>query len=112
LPLKFDDPPQPNEDYFKHVDYIIVKAAEYQLTIAFLPSWVDKIYKSTWGKGPEIFTPENAKIYGQWLGNRYKGKKNIIWIMISGSFIPLTVKRLMVPMCTGRKPWNFPEQTR
>ena len=81
LPLNFDDPKQPNEAYFKHVDYIIDKAAEYNISIAFLPTWGDKIYKGGWGKGPEIFTPENAKIYGQWLGNRYKDRKNIIWIL-------------------------------
>ena len=80
-PLLFDDPKQPNEAYFKHVDYIIDKAAEYNITIAFLPTWGDKIWKSSWGKGPEVFTPENARIYGQWLGNRYKDKKNIIWLM-------------------------------
>jgi len=31
--------------------------------------------------GPEIFNPENAKTYGQWIGARYKDRKNIIWIM-------------------------------
>ena len=36
LPLNFDDPTQPNEKYFKHVDYIIDKAAEYGLVIGFL----------------------------------------------------------------------------
>ncbi len=81
LPLKYDDPTQPNEAYFKHVDYIIDKAAEYNISIAFLPTWGDKIFKSTWGKGPEVFTPENAKVYGQWLGKRYKDRRNIIWIM-------------------------------
>jgi Protein of unknown function (DUF4038)/Putative collagen-binding domain of a collagenase len=81
LPLLYDDPNQPNEAYFKHVDYIIDKAAENNITIAFLPTWGDKVMKSTWGKGPEIFTPENARRYGQWLGKRYKDKKNIIWIL-------------------------------
>ena len=75
LPLLFDDPKQPNEAYFKHVDYIIDKAAENNITIAFLPTWGDKVMKATWGKGPEIFTPENARSYGQWLGHRYKDKE-------------------------------------
>ena len=81
LPLLFDDPQQPNEAYFKHVDYIIDKAAEHHIIIAFLPTWGDKVMKSDWGKGPEIFTPENARSYGQWLGKRYKDKKNLIWIL-------------------------------
>ena len=81
LPLHSDDPLQPDESYFKDVDYIIDKAAEYNLTIAFLPTWGDKIWKSDWGKGPEIFNPSNAKSYGRWLGNRYKNRQNIIWIL-------------------------------
>lgn len=81
LPLRFDDPNQPNEKYFHHVDYIIGKAAENGLTIALLPTWGDKLFQANWGKGPEIFTPENAKTYGRFLGNRYKERKNIIWIM-------------------------------
>ncbi len=89
LPLQYDDPSKPNEAYFKHVDFIIDKAAEYNITIAFLPTWGDKIFKDVWGKGPEVFTTENAKVYGQWLGNRYKDKKNIIWI-IGGDRNPRT----------------------
>ncbi|WP_342087363.1 glycoside hydrolase family 140 protein [Dyadobacter sp. OTU695] len=80
-PLINNDPMQPNESYFKHVDYIIDKAAIYGLTIAFLPTWGDKVFKSTWGKGPEIFNESNAKAYGKWLGNRYKARPNIIWVL-------------------------------
>jgi hypothetical protein len=81
LPLNFDDPTMPNEKYFEQVDYIIDKAASVGLTIALLPTWGDKVYKDGWGKGPEIFTPANARVYGKWIGDRYKNKKNIIWIM-------------------------------
>jgi hypothetical protein len=49
------------------------------LVIGLLPTWGDKVTKS-WGVGPVIFNPENAVIYGRWLGNRYKNSKNIIWI--------------------------------
>ncbi|TLV03218.1 glycoside hydrolase family 140 protein [Dyadobacter luticola] len=80
-PLTDNDPTKPNEAYFKHVDYIIDKAAEYGLNIAFLPTWGDKVFKSTWGKGPEVFNEANAATYGKWLGTRYKNKKNIIWVM-------------------------------
>ena len=81
VPLINDDPTKPNEKYFEHVDYIVNKAAEYNINIAMLPSWADKVDKSTWGKGPEIFNPENAAIYGAWLANRYKNKTNIIWVL-------------------------------
>ncbi len=81
LPLEFDDPNKPNEKYFQHVDYVINKAAEAGLYIGFLPTWGDKVFRGGWGKGPEVFTPENAKNYGKWLGNRYKDRKNIIWVL-------------------------------
>ena len=80
-PLLNNDPAKPNEAYFKHVDFIIDKAAEAGLTIAFLPTWGDKVFKSTWGKGPEVFNEANAEVYGKWLGNRYKNRKNIIWLL-------------------------------
>ncbi len=80
-PLVNNDPTKPNDAYFNHVDYIIDKAAQYGLMIGFLPTWGDKIFKDNWGKGPELFTPANARIYGRYLGNRYKTRPNLIWIL-------------------------------
>lgn len=80
-PLVNDDPAQPNEGYFKHVDYIIDKAAEYNINIALLPTWGDKVFKNNWGTGPEIFSKNNAAVYAKWLAHRYKNKTNIIWIL-------------------------------
>ena len=80
-PLLNNDPKTPDDTYFKHIDYVIDKAAELGLIIGFLPTWGDKVFKNTWGSGPEVFTPENARTYGQWLGNRYKNRQNIIWIL-------------------------------
>jgi hypothetical protein len=82
LPLKDLDPTKPNDAYFQHIDWIIDKAAELGLYIAFLPTWGDKLDKASWGDGPEIFNPENAKVYGKWLGNRYKDRKNLIWVLM------------------------------
>lgn len=80
VPLINNDPTTPNEKYFKHVDYIIDKAAEYNLNIALLPTWGDKINKA-WGTGPEIFNEKNAAVYAEWLAKRYKNRKNVIWIL-------------------------------
>ncbi|KAF3891090.1 DUF4038 domain-containing protein [Tolypothrix bouteillei VB521301] len=78
-PLKNNDPTQPNEAYFQHVDYIVNRAAELGLYIGMLPTWGDK-WNKAWGVGPEIFNPTNAEAYGRYLGNRYKDKP-IIWIL-------------------------------
>jgi len=80
-PLNDNDPSKPNEEYFKHVDYIIDKAAEYGIVIALLPTWGDKVFKDKWGKGPEIFNTKNAAAYGEWIAQRYKGKENVIWVL-------------------------------
>lgn len=80
-PLIDNDPTKPNEAYFKHVDFVIDKAAELGLNIGLLPTWGDKVFKNSWGVGPEIFTVENAKIYGKWIANRYKNRSNIVWIL-------------------------------
>lgn len=80
LPLHKLDPTQLNEAYFKHVDYVVKKAEKEGLYLALLPTWGDKFNKK-WGTGPEIFTPENAAIFGRLLAERYAGQTNIIWIL-------------------------------
>lgn len=47
-PLLFDDPKQPNEAYFKQVDYLIDNVVENNMTTVFLPIRCYKIWKSTW----------------------------------------------------------------
>lgn len=85
LPLTNNDPLKPAvqdgpaNDYWDHVDHIVDRANALGLTIGFLPTWGDK-WNKKWGAGPEIFTPDNAEIYGEWIGRRYKDKA-IIWIL-------------------------------
>ena len=79
LPLHDLDPARPNEDYFRHVDYGIDRANALGLYVGLLPTWGDK-WNKKWGVGPEIFTPENAYVYGEFLGKRYKDR-GIFWIL-------------------------------
>jgi len=81
VPLCGDDPTRPNEFYFRYVDAIIRLAAEKGLYIGLLPTWGDKVHGGLWGVGPVIFNPENARIYGKFLGERYKNDTNIVWIL-------------------------------
>jgi hypothetical protein len=78
IPLRDDDPTRPNEAYFAHVDKVVDLAASLGLYIGMLPTWGDK-WNQKWGVGPEIFTPQNARIYGCWLARRYADRP-IIWI--------------------------------
>jgi len=85
-PLIDDDPTRPDvkegpdNDYWDHVDYIVEKAETLGMYIGMLPTWGDK-WNKKWGKGPVVFTPENAEVFGRWLGRRYKDATNIIWIL-------------------------------
>jgi hypothetical protein len=88
-PLHNNDPSSPNEQYFTHVDFVINKAKELGIYIALLPTWGDKLFKDTWGTGPEVFNSENAYDFGIWLGKRYSDSENIIWI-IGGDRNPRT----------------------
>lgn len=84
-PLADNDPTRPElkpgsrNDYWDHVEEIIQMAARRGLTMALLPTWGDK-WAKRWGTGPEIFTPANAEIYGEWLGRRYC-KYPVIWVL-------------------------------
>ena len=78
-PLKNNDPTQPDEEYFRHVDFIVKEANRRGLFIGMLPTWGDK-WNQKWGKGPVIFNARNAAAYGEWLGRRYKDA-SIIWIL-------------------------------
>lgn len=79
LPLEDSDPARPVEGYFAHVDWVVRRANELGLTVGMLPTWGDK-WNKAWGAGPEIFTPENARAYGEFLGRRY-ADADLIWIL-------------------------------
>jgi hypothetical protein len=79
-PLIDNNPLLPNEKYFQHIDWVIKKAGEKGLFIGLLPTWGDK-WNRKWGVGPEVFNPDNARLYGKFLGERYKNYPNIIWIL-------------------------------
>lgn len=75
LPFANGDPTKPNEAYFRHVDFIVNKAAELGLYIGMLPTW-----GRHWASGTGVLNTKNAREYGRFLGARYKDKP-IIWIL-------------------------------
>ncbi|NLI00209.1 MAG: DUF4038 domain-containing protein [Chthonomonadales bacterium] len=77
-PLIDEDPTRPNEAYFRDVDAVVRRADELGLTIGMLPTWGDKWHK---GGGVNcIFRPDNARLYGRFLGARYRNDP-IVWIL-------------------------------
>jgi len=107
-PLIDNDPTRPDikdgpqNDYWDHVDYIVQQANARGLYVGFLPTWGDK-WNKKWGVGPEIFNAQNAEIYGEWLGKRYKDA-GLIWIL--GGDRPIeneTQKEVIRAMARGLK---------
>ena len=78
-PLEANDPARPREAYFRHVDAVVGRANALGLVVGMLPTWGDK-WNRKWGQGPEIFTPENARVYGAFLGRRYRDRA-VVWIL-------------------------------
>ena len=85
LPLIDQDPARPatnegpNNDYWDHVDYVVDKANSLGMYIGFLPTWGRYWHDEVQG-GKPLFTVQNAEVYGQWLGQRYRDK-HLIWIL-------------------------------
>lgn len=92
-PLLDNDPAKPNEQYFKHVDYIVDKAASLGLVVGMLPTW--GVYMSSMNPEKVIFNPENAFNFGRFLGQRYK-QKPIIWILGGDHNISNDVERKII----------------
>lgn len=79
LPFHGLDPAHPNEPYWARVDQTLARANALGLVVALLPSWGDK-WNLKHGTGPEVFTPENARVYGSWLGHRCRDV-SLVWIL-------------------------------
>jgi hypothetical protein len=66
-------PEQPNRDYFENVDYLLT-VAEKLGNVGFV------IYLGYYVVDTGTFITENAYSYGNWLGERYKERPNLVWV--------------------------------
>lgn len=72
----------PNERYFAHADWIVQEAAKNGIYVLLAPIYLG--YKGTdegWITELMALSPEKCLEYGRYLGRRYKGLRNIIWVM-------------------------------
>jgi hypothetical protein len=101
LPLIDRDPSKPNEKYFAHVDWVIAEAGRQGLYVALLPTWGNKVFQASWEKTSDvIFDEAKARAYGEWIGARYRGAKNVIWVL-GGDRKPETVVPVWRAMAAG-----------
>ena len=85
LPLMDLDPARPavkdgpGNDYWDHVDFIVQAANRRGIYVGFLPTW-GRYWHDNVKDGKPLFTPANAEVYGEWLGQRYQDA-GLIWIL-------------------------------
>ena len=79
FPLIDKNPEKPNDKYFELVDYIVDKAASLGMFIGMLPTW-GNYWKTNTDNKRRLFTVENARKYGEFLGKRYRDKP-VVWIL-------------------------------
>jgi hypothetical protein len=70
-------------DYWDHVDHVVALARRIGVYVIMLPSWGTGIAGSYDGKDAKeiVFTAENARVYGDWLGQRYQDQPHVMWMM-------------------------------
>jgi hypothetical protein len=78
----------PNELYFAHADWVLRRAAEKGFLVLLVPSYLgaggseEGWYQEMVGNGPA-----KLRQYGRYLGHRYRGFVNILWVQ-GGDFNP------------------------
>lgn len=82
----------PNEAYFKHLDRVIDRAEQLGLYMVIWPATKGHLRigkRPSDRNSPEtvVLTPTNARKYGQFIGNRYKDRRGLIW-GLGGDFMP------------------------
>jgi hypothetical protein len=98
-----------NESYFDHATWVIRQADSLGLVIAIAPLWAGCCGEGYGGKGavgPTSFMSTNGlekcAAFGEYLGEKYKRFKNIIWIM-GGDIDPFEDKLMIDAMAKGIK---------
>ena len=71
------NPATPNEAFFKHIDRVLATARRNDLVLAIMPCGGSS---GAFVTKQKVFTAENVRVYGRWLGRRYRNVPNIIWV--------------------------------
>lgn len=69
-----NNPASPNEAFFMHVDDLVAFADRQGLAVAVLLTTGQFVNQT------KTITAQNARIFGRWVGKRYKDAPNIIWV--------------------------------
>lgn len=94
---KNNDFATPNERYFQYVEDILYHAAQLHLLVALTPAWL-----AGWDEVQSQNGEQKARLYGEYLGNRFKKHQNLLWIM-GGARDPLREEKVQIAIAEGLK---------
>jgi len=76
-PFLNGNPATPNEAFFRNVDRVLAAARTRNLVLAVMPCGGSS---GAFVTKQKLFTEANVRVYGRWLGRRYKDEPNLIWV--------------------------------
>ena len=96
----------PNEKYFAHADWVIRKAAEKGIQVFLAPVYLGYIGTNEgWVKEVLANGPEKSRDWGRYVGKRYAGFDNIVWL-IGGDRNPDTAREGVDAIVQGIKEFD------
>lgn len=93
------DPANPNEAFFKNVDYIVNRANELGLVMGIVTNSGEHVRKG--GLDEQVFTEPNAFAFGRFLGSRYR-QNAVVWFL-GGDRTPVGYEAVWTGMARGLK---------
>jgi hypothetical protein len=90
---------RPNEAFFQNVDHIVNRANELGLVMGMVVTYGEHVRQTR--SDEQVFNPENAFIFGKWLGRRYRNNA-VIWLL-GGDRTPELDRQIWSAMGKGLK---------
>jgi hypothetical protein len=78
-----------NPAFYTRFDYLLNRAATYGMVVVTFPLYTGVRCEKGWGQQMIASSTADLQTFGTFLGNRYKNKPNIIWVM-AGDESPYT----------------------
>jgi hypothetical protein len=73
----------PNEAFWQYVDTFLSYCMSKRIMVFFFPCYVGyNGGEQGWFQELAVNGPARSKSYGQWIANRYKNQKNIVWMLL------------------------------
>ncbi|MBL7697118.1 MAG: DUF4038 domain-containing protein [Chitinophagaceae bacterium] len=73
----------PNEPFWRHIDSLLDYCMMKNVMVFLFPAYVGYDgNEQGWFQELVANGPEKCKVYGEWIANRYKNQKNIVWMLL------------------------------